>query len=495
MNNLYTYLRNKLKSKDIHLEEFASLCGFSKSTLYRYMKGIQTMPAEVEQKICKLLVLTDYEKKELHEILNTTYIDFEILKVREAIYKLLFNSNKEFLNLESLELILYNGDRFIRTIEEIFDIIIKASSNEGFSCEIDMIGCINANIIHSIQKLINQNEIKNFSLKIEHIINIPNIFCSDIIHNINLLFPLFKFNNYDIFYSDCELKKSYLSIENDFIIIKYNHLLANNEIEENYIFISLLKDRFSGCYVSKDRNLYNFFIQNYISLKHRCKNSLIKFRNLKVFNTDYENIEKDNDIYSIQSMITYDKIPVEVLKAELQKYSDEQIIFLVDTLSNKKNTIKTAKEYISYIINYMDKKSHTVQKTKTIDIFNKEDIKKFVFTRRLGNGFLPFSKESICIIMNYLIKRNSDTEDNYYMYFSNNNMNSEIIVKIIKGVGLMIDYNLLQTKTSVDNLFIQNENICNMFANFVEDYIFTDNVMNLHEAYNYIENLLAQYCS
>ncbi len=492
MENLYTYLKEKLKSKNIRSDELAKMCGFSKSTLYRYMKTIQPMPKEIEQKICEILELNNYEQKEFHKILENTNIDETLIKVREVLYKSLFNFNHDTIP-KDFELILYDGDRYIRTLEEIFNIIIKSVSNKGFLCEINMIGCIDENVIYNINRLIKTKGLKEDSVKIEHIINISNLY-DEVIETFITLFPLLQIYNYNIFYTSHETDKNYLYILDNFMIIKYNYI-QNNNTEEKYIFISFFKEGFSDAYVSKDKNLYSFFIKNYTLIKDKCNNNLIKLKNSNIFNPDYENIEKNNEIYVLQTTPSYQKIPMEVIYSELKRYNEKQLIYLANLISDKKQTISTIKDTYSKLIDQIEKKYEFYKQNKNIDIYTKEGIKNFITTGKLDdhiNGLLPFSKESINIIMKGLITRDTDPKSNYYMYILNDSIPNQIFFKIIKKCGLFIKYNFPPDKNIlVKNLYIVNEIISKIFTDFIENHILK-NVMSKQEAYNYINKLLNQ---
>lgn len=497
MDKLYNYLKTKVKSKHMILEQFASKCGFSKSTLYRYMRGTQTISAEIEQKFCEVLNFNDYEKQEFHNILNSVHNDVEITKIRDNLNNLIFNQNKDVINTDSLELILYDRDRYIRTIDEVFEIILRSSECRDFICEINMIGCISQNIIYNIQKFINHKNIKSNLVKFSHIVNIADNYCNETVEIIKTIYPFFQFSNYNVYYTSYESGKSSISILDNLMIIKYKYNQSGVE-KEKYIFISFLEDRFSGCYPSEDINLYNFFIQTYNSLLQKSKKGVQKFKNFVSFCEFGEEIEENKDIYSIYTVPSYNKLPIDLIEFELSKYSNTQLINLVNYLSDKKNTIETSKEYISYIINILDNKSRISKSNKEIDIYSKEGIKNFISTGILNNyisELLPISKQTIKIVMNNLIERSLNSNDNYKMYITNDTINSRTSLKIIKEYGIIIGYYPSFLKGfNVNNSFIENKSAGKIFADFVESYINTSNVMNDNEAYEYIQQLLNNYC-
>lgn len=495
MNELYTYLRKKLKSKNIRIEEFASMCGFSKSTLYRYMKGNQTIPNETEQKMGELLGFNNYEKQEFHNILNSVYIDTTMIGIRENLYKLIFNQDRETNQESSLELILYDGDRYIRTLNEVFGMIFKMSEYKNFGCEINMIGCTSQNVFCEIQKFLNQKSIKTNILKLDHIVNISDINYSETANTIRSIFPLFEIYNYNIYYTNYENNDENISILNDFMIIKCKY--NQTDVIERFFFITFLKDRFSGCYVCKEKNLYNFFIQNYVSILQRCKKSEIKFRNFNSLKEFYEKIKKGVNIYSIQSAPVCDKLPINIIEQEFLQYNDKQLVELVNSLSDKKNTIETAREYISYIIDFISRRTELSKSNNYIDIYTKDGIKDFLVNGRISNyinTMFPISKKSRKEIINYLFKRNLDPNDSYKMYISNDTLPNRMVVSIIQNSGIIIGYSHFQKGFNMVNSYIENETVSRIFCDFIENYIPISNIMSNEEANDYIQNLLNEYC-
>lgn len=496
MEKLYDYLKLKLKQKDILLDQFAHMCGFSKSTLYRYMKGILIMPEAVENKIASLLEFTDEEKEKLNKFVYKAYVENAILNSNHTLYKYIFDIDMGNKDSDNFELVFYEGNRYISSINEIFDEIISMSSAKNFLCEVSIIGCIDDKFIKVIHSFINNKNVNSSKFKIEHIVNISQYNYNDTLQTFKAIFPIMKFYGYNIYYTSFDSKSMYLSIVNDCLIIKYSFCESNNKKVEKYFFINFIKDRFSGCYISKDINLYNFIMQNYASLKQNCIRSSVKINNLNSL-IDKCKI-KDKNIYLFQSTPSYDKIPIEVLEDELSKYSDEEITNLVNVISSKNNNLQMAKEYIKNLKKLITEATDCTKVNKHIDMYTKEGIKNFISTGYLyfyNKKLKPFSKSSICKIFNYMLERSLNPNDNYKMYISNDSINDKLILKIIQNQGITVTYNFSSEKNMIVSYsVIENESIYKIFSNFAENYIPTANIMSDEEAYNYIQGLLKAYC-
>lgn len=496
MEKLYDYLKQKLKQKDILLDQFAQMCGFSKSTLYRYMKGILVMPEAVENKIASLLEFTDEEKEELNKFAYKAYVENTILNSNHTLYKYIFDTDMGNRDSDNFELVFYEGNRYISSINEIFDEIISMSSAKDFLCEVNIIGCVDDKFINVIQSFINNKNVNSSKFKIEHIVNISKYNYNETLQTFKAIFPIMKFYGYNIYYTSFDSKSMYLSIVNDCLIIKYSFFEKNNKKAEKYFFINFIKDRFSGCYVSKDINLYNFIMQNYASLKQNCIRSSIKINNLNSLIDKYK--IKDKNIYLFQNTPSYDKIPIEVLEDELSKYSDEEITNLVNVISSKNNNLQTAKEYIKNLKQLITESTEYTKVNKHIDIYTKEGIKNFISTGYLyfyNTKLKPFSKSSIRRIINYILERSLNPNDNYKMYISNASINDKLILKIIQNQGITITYNFSsENNIVVSYSSIESESIYKVFSNFAENYIPTTNIMSDEEVYNYIQGLLKTYC-
>src|SRR3712207_7939655 len=65
MKNIDSFIKGKLKSKKMRVDDFIKETEMSKSTIYRVMKGIQKPSEELIEKIALVLNLNQLEKNEL----------------------------------------------------------------------------------------------------------------------------------------------------------------------------------------------------------------------------------------------------------------------------------------------------------------------------------------------------------------------------------------------------------------------------------------------
>lgn len=495
MESLYDYLKQKLKQRNIRIEQFAKMCGFSKSTLYRYMKGSSVIPDKASNKIASLLDFDNEEKQKLYELMNKIYTENMIDSFNHILYKYIFSSYIE--NSSDFKLVIYKGNNYIINANEIFKDIAELKNNRNFLCQINIIGCADERFIKVMHDFINNKEIDSNCFKIEHIINIPNNFYNDSMQVFKAILPMIKYYGYNVYYTDFDINPN-LSILNDCLIIKYSFAETVNHNFEKYIFINFAKDKFSGCYISKDKSLYNFMIQNYNYLKQKCNRGCIKINNINYLIDNDEIYQKDTNVYSIQSAVDYSKIPIDVLEEELARYSDKEIVDLVNFISGKSNNLQTAKEYIEHMKCNIVKIEQYTKKNKIIDVYTKEGIRNFISTGYLyinNVKIKPFLKKSIRKIIDYIFERSLNPKDNYKMYVSNISMSNKLILKVINNYGINITYNF-SSKDSIimSNSLIENKSLFKIFNSFVENYIPTTNLMSNEEAYNYIHGLLKTYC-
>lgn len=492
---LYEYLKQKLKQKSIHLEQFAKMCGFSKSTLYRYMKGFAIIPDKTINKIVSILELNDEEKQALYELMNKIYTKNTIDSFNYTLYKYIFSSYME--NNSKFNLVVYKNDSYIISASEIFKDIIALKDSKNFLCEINIIGCLDEEFIKVIHNFIINKNIDSNCFKIEHIINISNSFYNDTMQAFKTIFPMMKYYGYNVYYTDFDTNSS-LSILDDCLIIKYSFAETVNHNFEKYIFINFAKSKFSGCYISKDKNLYNFIMQNYNWLKQKCVRGCTKINNINYLINNEVAYKKDTAIYSIQSTVDYSKIPIDVLEQELARYSDKELINLVNFISGKKNNLQMAKEYIDNMKYNINELTQYSKINKNIDIYTKEGIRNFISTGYLYVNNIkikPFLKKSIYKIINYILERNLDSEDNYKMYISNISLPAQLVLRVINNYGINIIYNFSsKDNIIISNSLIENKSLFKIFNSFVENYIPTTNLMTNEEAYNYIQGLLKTYC-
>src|SRR3712207_7412 len=98
MKNIDSFIKGKLKSKKMRVDDFIKETEMSKSTIYRVMKGIQKPSDELIEKISDVLNLNQLEKNELIYYSNISTNSENTSEVGNSIFDMLYGERKSGLN-------------------------------------------------------------------------------------------------------------------------------------------------------------------------------------------------------------------------------------------------------------------------------------------------------------------------------------------------------------------------------------------------------------
>jgi len=162
---IYHFIKKKLKERNIRVHEFHGMCGFSKATLYRIMTGSQ-MPTEAQQaKIIELLDFDEYEIDTFSECIKELEFDDNQLKAFEIIDSI-FSDYAEPSKQEPQEFIVWDGNKSIKTYDEVLDMIRRAANKEGFFCEMRIYSCVHGGALEPISDLL--EELRGKQIIVQH---------------------------------------------------------------------------------------------------------------------------------------------------------------------------------------------------------------------------------------------------------------------------------------------------------------------------------------
>lgn len=262
------YLKEKLKEKNLHLDDFIAQSGASKSTIYRIMTGAQKPSKSLEKKMIEILDLNHTEQQMLHYYFSITDIDENIIQSREAVHQLLFN--KENSPPKKIELVYYDEEKYIRTFDYILDKVVEASKEKHFTCEFKVVNCIQKDIISPLAKVATSLLEGQCNCAIEHLINFSTHDYKENIHTLAKVIPLLTLENYSLNYRE-EDNVSKDGFFHDFMALRYSFHNGDRKSKEVNLHMTFLPHNLSACYVVKENqdHAHDFFQRSYNALKEQ----------------------------------------------------------------------------------------------------------------------------------------------------------------------------------------------------------------------------------
>ena len=496
--DLYKFLTSKCKERGIKIEELPRRFNnqYSRSTIYRYMKGILHMTPEVQALFVKLLNLNHMEQAQFTKLISLSVYDESMIAARKVLDHFLFSPKEEYNTLPDIELVFYNNDRYIRTIDEIISIIQDLTRHDSFSCDIKIIGCIQSNILEYFSDFIKHIFLVSPSSTAEHLVVFSE---KDYLQNIMLLMnilPLLTSEHYHVFYHELTSPGSIKTLFDNTLILSCKYQ-ENNVWAENHYIISFLEHGMPECISFDDQYMYNFFMKNYMNYKQSFKNALTKSKNLTLIDNELLRLEEKHDVYMIKQNNCYNKIPASVYRSMLSRLtSDEKMLFASFVSQESIKDESLAHDGIEDILEILDKRVKCSFKNKQIDVYSKEGLISLAKTGRISDQLdaLPsFSKEETKTILAYIRDRNSDPKDNYTLFLVDELKVLDSIV-VFKDYGIIIEYDhpyLLQG--IFKNLTICNQNLIDIFIDYIENHLPINHALSKEKATAFINEVIREY--
>ncbi len=497
MNNIETFLNNKLLERNIDIDDFVSRCGKSKSTIYRIMKGYQKPSSSLTDTIINVLNLNKQEQQQFRYYSNLLDTDEELLNTREEVENLLFKP-KQF-EYKKIELVYYNSEKYIKSFEDILNELFSCSINHDFLCNLRIINCCDFNILKFIYETFSKFKENNKNLKIDHLVSFSKNFNKENILVLSEILPLLSFDFYSAFY--CENNGTFSnSIFHDFMILNYEYKLENGEKVQNDLYISFIKGGLSECILVKDANLKDFFERAYESLQKDYSKILNNDTNFTNIGDLLVSLESNYDSCLIKPNLCYDRIPVNIYKNFLSRMSIQDKAKFIENLYNSSFTSNEVESKIEEMINQLNLRNSFSYKNVQHDIFTRKGLEDFAKTGKLSDHLddLPaFNKKEIKDILEHIKKRDIDKKDKYEFFIVKDNLyNEDLIFIIFKEHGILIEYNSEKYKfKNFPHCLIEQKTLCNIFLDFADNYVPEMLSMQKNDAYEYIDYLISKYCN
>jgi len=489
--DINTYLKGKLKEKNLTLEDLITRSGASKSTIYRVITGAQKPSKTLEKKIISILNLNYKEQQELLYHFSISDVDDNIIKSREAVYNLLFN--KETNSPQKIELVYYDEEKYVRTFDNILDKVIDASKRSNFTCQFKVINCIQNDVIHPLAKAATSLLANTNQYTIEHLINFSTHDYKENIKTLANILPLLTLENYSLKYRE-EENVSKQGFFHDFMAINYSYHKSDGSREVVNLYITILPNNLSACYVVKENqeNTLDFFERNYNALQEQYQPAL----NSRSCFLEYMNTAKElhgnYDSTLFKAQIPLIRIPAKIHCSVVERTPMEE--FFTFYFPEQPQEI-SLKNHIDELLKEAKLVEKTTYSNKQLDIYTKAGLAQFASTGRLIDHLKfmpPYNKSEIKSILKSLKTRDKNPKDPFNFLILEESYASENLTFLTGDNHCLIieKYDAGITPFCI----FQHERLSAIFTDFAYNYIPAMMSIPQKEAHDYIDDLIDEYC-
>ncbi|HAN08989.1 MAG TPA: hypothetical protein DCP90_00065 [Clostridiales bacterium] len=491
MKKLYTFgefLNYMMEKRGITILELQNRLGLkSRTMIYRVLQEEAKYSTILDMKddISNVLELTPLEVEEMETSLRVSEYGKETINTQKRILEFLKNTKTKTIPDTDFRAIQCFSETSYHSLEELFE--SYANCDE---IHINMTNCISKEYMYKLSNFVQKNHSNFKSISIDHVIQL-NKSSSKNIDILECILELLTFKHYNAFYNP-DINMIFdeeFSLLSDIAIIK--------SIKDTEEFISLIKldqkNQILNYHVSKDINLYNFYMNMYSQIKNLCRPLTVNFDNedfvqnlCDISEYFYEN-SKSNDIYLLKSNPCYDFIKPSTIINMVQSSADFKELLNTDAIKTFELLIKNLE---ARHINILDKKENT------IDIYSQEGINKFIADRRLSDhipGMRNFTlseiKEILCLTRNMHLAKDSS----FHFYILNETIiNYYILLGFMKNKSLFLESYENKYLNNYRSVIITSKIFLDNFENFFENILLKDHVMSEEESIAFLDEKIKE---
>ena len=489
--NINAYLKEKLKERNLQVEDLIDKSGSSKSTIYRVMTGAQKPSKKLSSKIVDILNLNYTEQQELLYYFSISDLDEYIIEGREAVYELLFKNKTSPPN--KIELVYYDNEKYIRTFDNILENLLEGSKKKNFTCHLKLINCVLDDIISPLSKTVEALIANESQYSFEHFINFSTYDFKDNIKVLANIIPLITLKNYSLKYREEENVSKY-GFFHDLLILNYSYDNDDGNTKEMNLYITFLPNNLSACYVVNENrnNLLDFFERNYDSLKENYQPALSCRKTLVEYTATIINLFKNNDIVLFKSQVSLSRIPATLYKSITERTPLEELAQYFLQEKYKENSLETHIEELCTMAQQLEESTYL---NKHLDIYTKSGMADFASTGLMNDHleFLPaFNKKEVKFILETIKARDKNPKDPFNFLIINEPYASNVLT-FAAGVNRCLSVEKHADRTT-SFCFIENKQLSAIFSDFAYNYVPAMMSVPQNEAHNFIDYLIETYC-
>jgi len=487
--HLYKYLSAKSKERELPIESLPELFEFSRSSLYRYMKGISRMSVQVQAEFVRVFKLDEGEQQEFRRLVGLSEFDSTMLDARQALDSFVFDNQRGRVQSELTKFAYYESDVFLRTSDEISEQIYSLVANKDAECIVRITGCMAPEMINWVSSFLKKLFSSSDNISVEHLLTFSE---KNYLHNANTLIniiALLKYQSYLVLHSEETLTSDVNSLFKNTLLIE----IRMRASASRYFCISMLDDGLSTCLSTSDKNVFAFFNKNYEALKVSYHAALLDASNFDIFGSQLAELTLNANCYILKPNCCYDLIPISVYHSLMSRLTPQELEGLQIGI---RDSIDASERALDDVLAVLEKRIAASYKNHHIDVNSLDGLSQFARTGRTTDhfDFLPsFSKEERRTVLEYIKKRSIDLNDKYQLFLTRKAMLEKgYIIVTIEGIGIIIEYDQDDYRQGIcSNLFIRNKMLADIFSDYIKNHIPNNHVLTTEETTAFLDSLIA----
>jgi len=490
--NLYDFIYSLCKDRDMKAIDLQKKLGVSRTTLYRFMKGINTITQSIAQDFISALNMDMQESLEFARLISLSSFDKTLIESRYVMDDFLFGKSSKPMPRTDVDMVLYDNDKYMRTLQEVLELIYSFIEKDNLTGNIKIYNCLNESIFVGLEDFFGKILSENSAVSAEHFIGFSETdYLQNIYAFINII-PLMRCDGYSLYFREKEIEDN---IANDSILIsfKYNE---DGKAASQYFYLSFYESSMSECIAFDDKYMYAFLSKRYDNLKQSFKNTIKKYDRFD-FTDDFlvNKVYGLGELYMIKPNPCYDQIPFEVYESIQNRMAEEDIIRFLSFSHGKPVNAETAPVVLENVMRYIKTRWDNARAYTQKAVFSKQGIADFMDTGKITDHLphLPaFQKSEAQTVLHCIRDRDADPDDGFSLSVTENELLQRDMVFIaVKGYGIIIEYVYPEETDGLWKfLFIQSERLASIFCDYVDNHIPVHRAMSKEKRNDFLQSLI-----
>jgi transcriptional regulator with XRE-family HTH domain len=495
ISDLHSFIKDMLKQKGMRIETFLEKASFSKSTFYRILRGYQKPSEDFLNEVISILRLSDVDQKTLKYYCGLVLVNDDTAYTREEIVRSFYKPQEVKPN--RIEMIYMDGDKYVRSFDEILKTVIACSKEPEFECDISVLNCCNEDIIKPLSDFIFLLSQQKTPYMVEHLLDFSSAYSKENIVTLFQIIPMLQFSCYRLLYTttnDIEKDKLF----NNFIKLKFSFRESNRTIEKN-LYFSFLNDRLSMCLATENQEVMEFFERSFDYILQDYTVAVNNQKTVEVLGDSILEMELNYDMYLFKPNPCYNRVPMEVFFSVAGRVKTDELHYFIDSFSQNEVSQEQTVTKVKELLEFMSARNKASYAHKQVDIFTRAGMESFVKEKRLSErltGFPLFIDSEIKMILEYIIERDKNQDDSYCFYILNKEYNNEeLLISAMRNYGLILENeNPTYYKYELPYCVFEHEGLSEAFCDFADNYV-PMLAMDKQESYNFLYQLIDEFCN
>lgn len=502
--NLYTFINSRARAHKMKVDNLAEACGFSRSTMYRYMNGVLEISPELERRLGQILQLDETERQEFNRLIHLVG-EPTVTLARETLDSFFFQPPSEAAEGRAApggdpqSLVCYqNDDRYLRDLEEIGQSILANAGKPDFHCHVHLYNCLDAETWRQLSPVLTQL-ISQGGATVTHLLQLDKEDSYRSIQSLLCIIPLLRHPSYQVYYREGPECPPDVLVPSQSLFIRATYSRGDRQKQLSY-FVNFREKGLSPCLAVRDENAYRFFEQCFSDARELFPHPLAQSNGVS-FIDELLSAQQQHECYLLKSNFCYDNVPPAIYRNMLNRMMAAAQSGEVSGLADIEQLFPISENGDSWataeaLVENLTQRNATSYKQRYVGVHSCQGLMELARTGCLSDhlSFFPsFSDEELVEIFTQARDRNADPQDSYTLHLVDAPMFAGgCCVLVFKDHHLVLQYENSQPHGQINfhYLTVHSEKLAEVFGDYVDRHVAHSRALSLQESTEFLDGLI-----